>query len=83
MSQTGLGADVYMTSAGTQSWTWTWDDAGWQGNTIIQPQPNSRYTATMSYTNPTVNVNVNGQYQFSFSITADRAVLYNLQVSNS
>jgi hypothetical protein len=84
MSQIGGGsANLYIGSGATQYWTWTWNNSGWQGNTIDQPQPLNT-GASMSYTDPTVSRNSNGTYSFSYSVSNHgNSTFYNLQTSNS
>jgi hypothetical protein len=84
MSQIGGGsANLFIGSGATQGWTWTWNNSGWQGNTIDQPQPLNT-GASLSYTDPVVSMNNNGTYSFSYSVTNNgpNSTFYNLQTSN-
>jgi hypothetical protein len=85
MSQIGGGSsNLFIGSNQTQNWIWTWNNAGWQGNTFAQPQPLNT-GAAMSYTNPTVSRNNNGTFSFAYSVTnhGPNSTFYNLQTSNT
>lgn len=78
------GANIFIAANKTQGWICTWNSAGWQGDTINQPQPLNT-GAAMSYTDPTVSLNSNGTYAFSYSVTnhGPNSTFYNLQTSNT
>ena len=85
MSQIGNGsANIFIGANSTQGWVWTWNNSGWQGDTINQPQPLNT-GAAMSYTDPTVTMNNNGTYAFHYSVTnhGPNSTFYNLQTSNT
>jgi hypothetical protein len=83
MSSVALG-NIFIASNATQCWVTTWNNSGWQGNTIVQPQPFNT-DASMSYTDPSITVNVDGTYSFSYCVTNNgpNDTFYNLQVSSS
>jgi hypothetical protein len=83
MSSVALG-NIFIGSGQTQCWVTTWNNAGWQGNTIVQPQPLNT-GASMSYTDPSVSLNNNGTYSFSYCVTDNgpNNTFYNLQISAS
>jgi hypothetical protein len=78
------GASIFIGPNTTQSWTFTFGDSGWQGNTINQPQPLNT-DASMTYTNPIVSLNSDGTYSFQEFITNDgpNSTNFNLQTSAS
>jgi hypothetical protein len=80
----GGSSNLFIGSGQTQTWVWTWNNAGWQGNTINQPQPLNT-GASMSYTDPSVSLNGNGTYSFLYSVTDNgpNSTFYNLQTSAS
>jgi hypothetical protein len=80
------GNGITMSPNQTRGFTLTWDNGGWQGNTLIQPQATSPPGATLSFSDPTVTFNEgNGTYSFGFSVTNDNpfVVVFNAQVSSS
>lgn len=78
------GANIFIGANNTQGWICTWNSAGWQGDTVNQPQPLNT-GAAMSYTDPTVSLNSNGTYAFSYSVTnhGPNSTFYNLQTANN
>jgi len=62
----------------------TWNDSGWQGDTLTQPQPLNT-GASLSYTDPSTSRNPNGTYSFSYSITnhGPNSTQYNLQTASN
>jgi hypothetical protein len=85
MSQiAGGGANIFIGNNQTQGWIFTWNNAGWQGNTFVQPQPLNT-GASMSYTTPAVSRNNNGTFSFTYSVTnhGPNSTFYNAQVSNT
>ncbi len=69
----------------TQDWVWTWSNQGWQGNTVIEPQPLQPYRTTLSWTMGVVTANQDGSYSFNFSISNSgqnaETTTYNIQIS--
>lgn len=78
------GNNIFIGSGATQGWTFTWGNAGWQGNTENQPQPLNT-GAALSYTDATISLNPNGTYSFSWSVTnqGPNSTQYNLQTSSN
>jgi hypothetical protein len=83
MSQVAL-SNIFISNGQTQTWITTWNNGGWQGDTIVQPQPLNT-GASMSYSDPSAAKNSNGTYSFSYSVTnhGPNSTFYNLQVSNT
>jgi len=78
------GAQIYISKGQTHNWVFTWNNPGWQGNTLNQPQPLDA-PASMSYTEGIVSVNRDNTYSFPFSVTNNTPspIYYNLQTSSS
>lgn len=78
------GAGILISPGDTHFWTFTWNSAGWQGNTFNMPQPLDP-GATLAYTLESVTMNGNGTYSFSYSVsnTGPFATIYNLQTSSN
>ncbi len=78
------GGNIFIGSGVTQGWVFTWDDAGWQGDTLTQPQPLNT-GASLSYTDPSVSLNPNGTYAFSYAVTnhGPNSTQYNLQTASN
>jgi hypothetical protein len=78
----GILYDIHIGTGQTQGWILTWNNPGWPGDTIVQPQPLDS-EARMTYTNPAVTVNRNGTYSFEFSVTNEgpNPTFYNLQLA--
>lgn len=78
------GSNVFIGNGVTQPWIITWNSSGWQGNSMIQPQPLNT-GASMIYSDPSVSLNSNGTYAFSFTFTNNgpNSTQYNFQVSSS
>jgi hypothetical protein len=80
------GTGIYIYIGATQNWAWTWYTPGWQGNTMLQPQPTNTPNATLSYTTPTVTLNPDGTYSFNWSVTnpgLQGSLYYDIQTSSS
>jgi hypothetical protein len=77
-------SNIYIGAHQTQSWTTHWNNSGWQGNTIVQPQPLNT-GASMTYTDPSVSMSSDGTYSFSYSATNNgpNSTYYNLELSNN
>jgi hypothetical protein len=77
-------ANIFIGNNQTQSWVWTWNNSGWQADTINQPQPLNT-GAAMSYTDPTVSLNGSGVYEYAYSVTnhGPNSTFYNLQTSGT
>jgi len=85
MSQIAGGAgNVFIASGQTQNWTVTWNNSGWQGNTVIEAQPLNT-GASLAYSEGSVSLNSNGTYSFSASIrdNGPNNTFFNLQVSSN
>jgi hypothetical protein len=72
-----------------QYWIFTWNDPGWQGITILQPQP-LFWRQRLDYSETTVVLNQgsefapgSGQYGFVIRVTnpTNEVVTYNIQTS--
>jgi hypothetical protein len=77
----GLG-NVYIGAHTTQYWNTWWNNGGWQGLTLIQPQPLNT-GASMAWTVPAVSLNNSGQYVYSYSFTNNgpNSTYYNAQIA--
>ncbi len=75
---------AYLAPHASAGWTTHWNNSGWQGNTLIEPQPLNP-SATLTWTIPSVTLNTNGTYSFGYSVTnvSAAATTYNLQISAS
>src|SRR5579872_6648356 len=80
----GGGSNILISPGQTQNWVWTWGGAGWQGNTLLEPQPLSPQ-ATLTYQAGSVTLNANGTYSFAWSVTNNGpfATLFNIQTSSN
>jgi hypothetical protein len=79
------GGGITILSGAKRGFTLTWDNGGWQGNTILQPQATSPPGVTLSFSEGSVVFNEgNGTYGFNFSVTNDAQVpvVFNAQVSS-
>jgi hypothetical protein len=78
------GALIYIERGMTQSWIFTWNNTGWQGNTLIQPMP-LNYPASMAFAQGNVYLNTDDTYSFSFSVTNNTPspIYFNLEASSS
>jgi hypothetical protein len=81
---TGGGANVYIAAHTSQYWTITWNNGGWQGNTLVEPQPLNT-GASLAYTAGSVHLNSNGTYSFGVNITNNgpNSTYFNVQVSSN
>ena len=84
MSQiTGGGANIFIGANTSQFWIITWNNSGWQGNTLIEPQPLNT-GANMTYSPGAVSLNSNGTYSFGVTISnSGNSTFYNIQVSSN
>jgi hypothetical protein len=80
----GGGANIFIANGQTQGWVWTWNNGGWQGNTLIEPQPLNT-GASLAYAEGSVSLNSNGSYSLSFSIAnhGPNSTFYNIQTSSN
>jgi hypothetical protein len=78
-----VGGTQFLNSGSSHSWTATWDDSGWQGNTTIQPEPFNT-GSSMTVSGQSVSLNGSGQYAFGFTITNNgpNSTNFNLQIAN-
>ena len=85
MSQVvGGGANLFIGTGQTQNWVVTWNNSGWQGNALIEPQPLNT-GASLAYTEGSVNLNNNGTFGTSVVIknNGPNNTFYNLQISSN
>ena len=81
MSQVTL-SNVYIGAHTTQGWNSWWNNSGWQGNTLLEPQPFNTGVSLAS-TVPSVSLNSSGQYVYSYSVANNgpNSTYYNVQIS--
>jgi hypothetical protein len=83
------GHNITISPGQTQQWIFTWNDPGWQGITILQPQPLiERLWLDYSETTVTYNAspdfsNLGGTYSFTLNVTnnTNEIVEFNIQTS--
>jgi len=80
----GGGANIFIGAHATQNWTFTWNNSGWQGNTLVEPQPLNT-GAALDYTAGSVSLNSNGAYSFSWTLknNGPNNTFFNLQTSSN
>lgn len=79
----GGGSNIFIAAGQTQFWVFTWGAGGWQGNTLIEPQP---LGPGASLTCTPGDVHMSGaSYAFDFSVTnsGPSGSIYDVQVSNN
>jgi hypothetical protein len=79
------GSGITISPGQTRGFTDTWNNSGWQGITIFQPQPTWPPGVTLSYTEGSVNFNEgNETYGFNVSVTNNTkdVVTFNAQISS-
>jgi hypothetical protein len=78
------GSNKFIGNGVTQGWVFTWDSAGWQGNTFFEGQPFNTGAALSSAVG-SAHLNSNGTFSFSFSITnhGPNSTFYNIQASDN
>jgi hypothetical protein len=85
MSFSANGSPLSIAPQETHNWTWTWTHQGWQGNTVIQPQPLQPYGVSLSCTIGSITANQDGSYTINFSVSSGsisaEAATYNIQIS--
>ncbi len=80
----GGGANIFIGNGASQGWIFTWGGGGWQGNTLMEPQPLNT-GADLAYTAGSVSLNNNGTFSFSWSLTNNgpNSTFFNIQTSNN
>ncbi len=79
------GGNIFIAGNQTQGgWGFTWNNGGWQGNTIIECQPFNT-GAALSTAQGASTLNSSGSYAFGFSVTNHSAnsTFFNIQVSSN
>jgi len=80
----GGGANIFIGANATQNWSFTWNNSGWQGNTLVEPQPLNT-GASLEYTAGSVSLNSKGSYSFSWSLknNGPNSTFFNIQTSSN
>jgi hypothetical protein len=83
MSQITLG-NIFIANGQSQGWITTWNNSGWQGDTIIQPQPLNTGASMVYEGTESISLNSNGQYSFTYTVknNGPNSTFYNLQIAN-
>ncbi len=79
----GGGANIFIANGQSHAWVFTWNSAGWKGNTFFQAEPLNT-GASLTFTAGAVRRNNNGTFSFNFSIrnNGPNNTFYNIQTSN-
>ena len=80
----GGAGNVFIANGQTQGWTVTWNNGGWQGNMLLEPQPLNT-GANISYSEGSVFLNSNGAYSFTCTLrnSGPNSTFFNLQYSSN
>ncbi len=80
----GGGSNIFIGNGATQGWNFTWGGGGWQGNTLMEPQPLNT-GASLAYTAGSVSLNNNGTFSFSWTLknNGPNSTFFNIQTSNN
>lgn len=80
----GGGSNIFIGNGATQNWVFTWNNGGWQGNVVNEPQPLNT-GASLAYSAGSVHLNSNGTFGYSWSVTnhGPNSTFYNIQTSSS
>ena len=80
----GGGANIFIANGQTQGWVWTWNNGGWQGNTLLEPQPLNT-GASLAYTAGSVALNSNGTYSLAWTLrnNGPNSTFFNIQTSSN
>jgi len=80
----GGGSNIFIGNGVTQGWIFTWNDSGWHGNVLNEPEPLNT-GASLAYNAGSVNRNSNGTYSYSWSVTnrGPNSTFYNIQTSSN
>lgn len=78
------GANQFVSSGATYHATVTWNNSGWQGNTMIEAQPLNT-GANLTVVPGNITVNASGKYGFSYAVKNNGAnsTFFNVQVSSN
>lgn len=76
----GGGANIFIADGQSQGWTFTWSNAGWQGNNLNEPQPLNT-GASLAYSAGSVSLNSDGTYSYSWSVknNGPNSTFFNIQ----
>ncbi len=78
------GGNLYIAAGATAYYTVTWNNGGWQGNTLIETQPLNT-GASLDCVQGNVHLNSNGTYGFAYSVrdNGPNSTYFNVQVSSN
>lgn len=79
----GGGSNIFIAPGQTQSFVFTWNNGGWQGNTLIQAQSLGQGASLVCAQS---DVHMSGaSYAFDFTVTnlGPFGSIYDVQVSNN
>lgn len=78
------GSNLFITPGSTAFWVITWNNGGWQGNTLVEAEPLNTGVG-LDVTMGNIDRNSSGQYQFAWSVknNGPNSTFYNAQVSSN
>lgn len=78
------GGNQFVSAGGTYHATVTWNNGGWQGNTLVEAQPLNT-GAGLTVVQGNIGLNSNGHYGFAYSVkdNGQNYTYFNVQVSSN
>jgi len=80
----GGGGNLYIAPGANAYYVITWNNSGWQGNTLIQTQPLNTGTS-LTVTQGGIDLDSSGHYQFDYMVhnNGPNSTYFNVQVSSN